>query len=113
MHQIGSNYCAPDRILSCPDRHTYFQDGSWVKTNLSYEQLYCELDCLILQAEFDYSSSLQLMHIAAVLAVTLPSIHKGTRFKKGVFCFCGCLPESSAAAAENAVTPVSKIRIRG
>jgi hypothetical protein len=48
------------------------------------------------------------MHIAAVLAVTLLNIPESARFKKGAFhiwAFWGCLPEPSAAAAENEGTP--------
>jgi hypothetical protein len=51
------------------------------------------------------------MHIAAVLAVTLLNIPESARFKKGAFRIWGCLPEPSAAAAENEGTPEASVNL--
>ncbi len=47
------------------------------------------------------------MRIADVLEVILLNIHESARFNKGSFRIWGCLPEPSAAAAENEGTPES------
>jgi hypothetical protein len=103
VRQIGSGHVLIALVV--------FQDGSWVRTNLSCEPLYGKLDCLIWY-HFCILSLYCSFCSVAVLAITLLNIHESTRFKKGEFRFWGCLPVYSPETAENAGASEAQIRHR-